>query len=54
MSKRKYFYYIVATEFGNKTREDYKEAFAEYKRSDSATLYGITTGLYNMEVIMSK
>lgn len=54
MSKRKYCYYIVATDLGDNTHENYKEAFRAYSRSDSATLYGITNETCNMEVIFSK
>ena len=53
MAKRKYGRYIVATEFGEETFFDYREALSYYRRSESATLYGVDE-YGDTSVILSK
>lgn len=53
MAKRKYESYDVATEFGEDTFFDYREALSYYGRSESATLYGVDE-YGDVSVILSK
>ncbi len=53
MAKRKYESYHVATEFGEETFFDYREALSCYRKSESATIYGMDE-YGNMSVILSK
>ena len=55
MSKRKYCYYIVSGVFCEEQFTEWKKAFTEYARCESATIYGQPNiDGANMEVIMSK
>ena len=51
--KRKYEYFILATEFETLQLNSYKDAFARYHYNDSATLYGVNED-GSMNVIFSK
>lgn len=51
--KRKYEYFILATEYETLQFNSYKDAFASYHSNDIATLYG-TTENGEMIVIFSK
>lgn len=53
MAKRKYAWYEVATDFGEHTTDDYREALSIFRRSESATIYGIDE-IGNYSVILSK
>lgn len=51
---RRYEHYEVATELGEVTTTDYRNAFTEYNHfNGSATLYGVDE-MGNFSVIMSK
>ena len=53
MAKRKYVYYSVATEYGESDFFSYREALSNYRRAESATLYG-TDEYGELSVILSK
>lgn len=53
MKKRKYESYSVATEFEERDFYSYREALSEYRRAESATLYGIDE-YCDVSIILSK